>query len=182
VKVTDSVTFNRAIEREDCGCITLMSFDDVKRTIPASVVFSKKCAKHAADEEMMLTVAEALEVKRQSEALAVAALPEAVERRVIPIDNPVAQAKRLERIGGAPPPTGTTQRPMTKPTTKAGGANHGIRLVNPLAESPAARAHLAKAAHVNAAPVMDIDEVPEDPRVTNLLESVMPLVQDDEVI
>ena len=59
----------------------------------------------------------------------------------------------------------------------SGGA--GIRLVNPIKNlSSAAASHIAGLKTPKASLTVDMDEVPEDVRVTNLLESVMPLVDD----
>ena len=176
--------------KKACGCVTTNFYTDASQTTVAEPGVYDRCPAHIDAAEMTLTLTEALEISKAKPTItpqtatafspSPPSKPEAPEPQQTTAQMEALEARKQARLAGS---NGNgAQRPMTRPSTKPSSAHHGIRLVNPMGGSNSvALSKLAKSAGARS-PAMDIDEVAEDPRVTHLLEEVMPLAADDEVV
>ena len=166
-------SIKRPTFKADCGCTISEDWDEAL-AVAASTRSFTPCEEHAAlpdiktREEMC-----AMFLKGKIEDERVAHKPSLVPERKYEAPNVVRENTGRPNVG--------LVRGTHRPGPKVGsGGGAGIRLVNPIKNlSSAAAGHIAALKSPNKAPLtVDMDEVPEDVRVTNLLESVMPLVDD----
>jgi len=185
MKVTKSTTHKIAVDAS-CGCVVAREFTDAHYTTPIGSDIPSPCPAHADNAAVAEMLLEFLD-KEVNDAKAVQPLRTIVGpgeggveefKSLGPIAVPNSAAMDLQKrfpVGQHRPPQGKA----------ASSGSQGIRLVDPKkGMSPGAASHLAHSKlAASAAQAVDIgDEVPEDLRITNLLESVMPLLSDEEGI